>query len=403
MRSADNFAPILLDASRLVWRRWSGTRPTGIDRICLAWLEHYAAQAQAVIIHRNGETILPFGTSQALFELLLEPGRRRGDVVSFRAGLASLAIRRAGHLRDRLEGRGRIWLNPGHTGLDSSRVVQWAKRRDLRLVPLIHDLIPITHPQFCREGENVRHRQRMRTALDISAGIVTNSAHTLETLADFAETEGLNLPPATVAWPGTPVLPSVPPRIGTEATFVVLGTIEGRKNHALLLTLWQKMLAEREIEAVPRLVIVGRRGWQAEDAFAEIDSGAFGDRVIEVGALDDGRLAEFFADSLALLFPSFAEGYGMPLVEALAARVPVIASDLPVFREIGQGVPDLLPADDLQSWRHAVDDYTKRPSPRRSAQLLRLEAFRAPDWQGHFARIDAFLDALPTLQAIAGE
>jgi glycosyltransferase involved in cell wall biosynthesis len=394
MPARDNDAPLLLDASRLVWRRWSGTRATGIDRICLAWMEHYGPRAQAVIVHRQGQAILPFSTSQALFRLLTQPERGRGRAVAFRAALASLAIRRSGHLRDRLDGRGRFWLNPGHTGLDREGLSEWTRRRELRPVHLVHDLIPITHPQFCRQGEAERHARRMATVLESAAGVVANSAHTLATFAEFAAARGRAVPPAAVAWPGTPVLPRVPVPAASEPTFVILGTIEGRKNHALLLALWRRMLAAGGGNFVPRLVIVGRRGWQAEDVFAELEGGVFGDRVSEVGALDDRRLAEALAGAWALLFPSFAEGYGIPLVEALAAGVPVIASDLPVFREIGQGVPELIAPGDAAAWEAAIADYARPDSPRRAAQLARLAQFAAPDWRGHFARVDALLASL---------
>jgi glycosyltransferase involved in cell wall biosynthesis len=390
----DNDAPLLLDVSRLIWRRWSGTRSTGIDRICLAWLEHYSAQAQAVVIHRHGQAILPFSTSQALFKLLARPGRAGGDAIHFRAALASLAIRRSGHLRDRLEGRGRFWLNPGHTGLDLPGVVPWVRRRHVRPIHLVHDLIPLTHPQYCREGEDERHRRRMCTVLDTASGIVANSANTLDTLAEFAAAENRNVPPSAVAWPGTPILPSLSAGPDLEPTFVILGTIEGRKNHALLLSVWQKLFRQGSIAPVPRLIIIGRRGWQADAVFAQLDKGEFTGRVSEAGPLDDRRLASVLAGARALLFPSFAEGYGIPLVEALAAGVPVIASDLPVFREIGQGVPDLLPVDDVAAWCDAVRDYCQQPSSRRDAQLFRMKKFLAPDWHEHFATVDALMDVL---------
>lgn len=390
----DNDAPLLLDVSRMVWRRWAGTRATGIDRICQAWIEHYGSRAQAVIIHRHGQAILPFQTSQKLFRLLTLPERARSDVVRFRMALGALAVRRGVHLRDRLDGRGRFWLNPGHTGLDRLGLAEWVQRRNLRPIHLIHDLIPITHPQFCREGEDERHRRRMRAALDTASGVIANSAHTLDTLREFAAVEGRTLPPATVAWPGTPALPSLPPQPDREPTFVILGTIEGRKNQALLLAAWRQLLGDEGIAAKPRLLIVGRRGWQADDVFAELDSGAFGDSVVELGPLDDDRLAEVLARTRALLFPSITEGYGIPLVEALAARVPVIANDLPVFREIGQGVPELLPADDLTAWKDAICDYAKDQSPRRSAQMARIEGFHVPDWTEHFSQVDALLELL---------
>ncbi len=114
----------------------------------------------------------------------------------------------------------------------------------------------------------------------------------------------------------------------------------------------------------------------------------------EVGPLDDRRLAKALAGARALLFPNFAEGYGIPLTEALAAGVPVIASDLPVFREIGQGVPELLPPDDAAAWSGAIADYARPDSARRREQLNRLAAFRVPDWQGHFFRVDDFLAKL---------
>lgn len=388
-----NSAPLLFDVSRLVWRRWTGLRPTGIDRICLAWLEHFGPRAQAVIIHRYGQAILPLPTSQALFRLLAEPERRKGEVASFRAGLASLAIRRGGHLRDRLPGKGRFWLNPGHTGLNRPGIAAWCQRRHLRPVYLVHDLIPLTHPQFCRDGESERHGQRMRTVLDTAHGIVANSAHTLEMLRDFARGVGIELPSAIVAWPGTPKLPVVAPMPDRDPTFVILGTIEGRKNHALLLKVWQKLI-EQAGPSVPRLVIVGRRGWQAEAVFGQLDSKSFGDRVIEAGPLDDAAIATLLAQSRALLFPSFAEGFGIPLTEALACGVPVIASNLSVFREIGQGVPELLEPDDEAAWHAAIMEYAAPDSRQRAAQIARIEGFRSPDWPSHFDRVDSFLGSL---------
>lgn len=390
----DNDAPLLLDASRLVWRRWTGTRATGIDRICLAWMKHYGSRSQAVIVHKRGQAILPFRASQALFKLLTMPERRVQDARHFRAALIGLALQRGLHLRDRLEGRGRFWLNPGHTGLDAPGLGEWINARALRPVHLVHDLIPITHPQFCRPGEDVRHRRRMHAMLDTAAGVVANSAHTLGTLRDFADAEGKSLPPAVVAWPGTPALPLLPRKDVAEPTFVILGTIEGRKNHKLLLRVWRGLMARRDRWRVPRLVIVGRRGWEASEVFAQLDSGDLGSVVTEVGPLDDTRLAEVLAGARALLFPSYAEGYGIPLAEALAAGVPVIASDLPVFREIGQGVPEFLPLDDETEWMATIYDYTQSASTRRNHQMERLSTFRPPDWQTHFANIDALLERL---------
>lgn len=393
-----NDAPLLLDVSRLVWRRWTGTRSTGIDRICLAWLDRYADYAQAVVIHRGGKAILSRRASEALFLALKRPDSSEGDVWRFRRELLGLALRYGMDLRDRLEGHGRLWLNPGHTGLDAAGIAVWCRKCNIRPVYFVHDLIPITHPEYCRPGEDERHRRRMRTVLATGAGVVANSAHTLEILAEFSRSEGAQMPPSVAIWPGTTRLPVRETRLSKKAIFVVLGTIEGRKNHKLLLSVWRDLLLRVATggapQDLPQLVIVGRRGWQAADVFADLDQTDFCGSVREVGALEDVQLAELLADARALLFPSFAEGFGIPLVEALAAGVPVIASDLPVFREIGQGVPELLSASDKAVWTSAILEYAQPNSVPRAEQLRRMKDFKVYEWQNHFAELDDFLSNL---------
>ena len=92
----------------------------------------------------------------------------------------------------------------------------------------------------------------------------------------------------------------------------------------------------------------------------------------------------------ALLMPSFAEGFGLPVVEALQLSTPVIASNLPVFREIGDDIPLLLDPGDAGAWLAAVralcDDGVER-----ARQMAAMPAFRAPGWSDHFAGIEAWL------------
>ena len=104
---------VLLDVTRLVWRVWVGRLPTGIDRVCLAYLQHYAPRALAVIQRGPLRLVLDPATSDRLFALL----RRVGP--GFRWRLAALLL--AADLRDRPRRslRGLLYLNIGHTGLNS--------------------------------------------------------------------------------------------------------------------------------------------------------------------------------------------------------------------------------------------------------------------------------------------
>lgn len=396
MAHRQNSAPLLLDVTRQVWRHWEGVRATGIDRICDAWLAHFASRSQAVIITGRRQVILPVAASQALFAAFAasrQPDRSRED---FRRRLVGIVLRWGWWLLRNLEGKGRFWLNAGHTGLHHASLVDWSKRADVRPIYLVHDLIPITHPQYCRPGGDATHVKRIRTVLTSGAGIVVNSQHTLDTLTTFAASSRMELPRAIVAWPGSAHMRAEPDQAAPDsgpATFVILGSIEGRKNHALLLAVWKRLIATLS-DACPTLVIVGRRGWEAEDVFAQLDNHDFGGKVIEAGALDDQDLAKVLSRARALLFPSHTEGFGIPLVEALAAGIPVIASDLAVFREIGGGIPELLALDDEDAWTTALVDYARKGSMRRDRQLARMKGYVAPTWAAHFSRVEMLLEEL---------
>ncbi|MEP7300661.1 MAG: glycosyltransferase family 1 protein [Caldimonas sp.] len=301
------------------------------------------------------------------------------------------------------DGHGSIMFNTGHTGIEDDcieRVVRWHR---VRPVFMLHDLIPITHPQFCRPGEAERHELRVRNMLRLGAGIVLNSQSTLGELSRFAQGHGLRVPPTLVA----PLAPALlrgaavdsAPELARPASdllpaqpyFVALGTVEPRKNHAILLQVWQQLVAIRG-ERAPHLVIVGQRGWQSEHVEGLLERGeGFGGRVTALRDCSDERLGELLDGACALLFPSFVEGYGLPVVEALAAGTPVIASRLPVLREIAGDVPDYLDPHDSAAWLARVQDYAGADSPARAAQRVRMDGFAPATWQEHFERVDRFV------------
>ncbi len=371
----------------MVWRRWEGRHPTGIDRVCLAYLEHYGRDAQAVIQHRRMRRIFDREASTRLFDLLQQPSHK------FRRELVSAGLRAA--LRQNCRAERRPYLNIGHTGLNDSGFRSWVRSAGVRPVYFVHDLIPITHPQFCRAGEREKHIERMRTVLGTGAGVIGNSRETLVELSRFATAEDLPDPRAIAAPLGSTPLPRTPNNPPLDRPFfVVLGTIEARKNHLMLLQVWLRMI-ESFGERAPRLFIVGQRGWECEQVFDLLDNDhRLSNFVIEISRCNDEELAHYLANARALLFPSFIEGYGLPLVEALQAGTPVIASDLSVFREIAGDVPDYLASVDEPAWQRAILDYATQQSAARNAQLKRLADYKAPTWDDHFAAVDSWLGTL---------
>lgn len=381
----------LIDVTRLVWRAWSGRLPTGIDRVCLAYLDHFGARAQAVVQRGGMQRVFSPGASDRLFAAI------RAGSPGFRPRLMRLlpfSLGPGGGLARGHTGPGPIYLNIGHTGLDEPSLPGWVARNGLRAVFLVHDLIPITHPEFCRSGEAEKHRARMRNVLNCAAGIIGNSQSTLDELRAFAELEQLRVPPFVPAWiSGHEIPDSAPPAAMDRPHFIVVGTIEGRKNHVLLFQVWRK-LAERMGHRTPRLVVIGQRGWEAEHALAMLDRNALlRGHVRELGSASDAEVARLIAGARALLMPSFAEGFGLPVVEAMQLGTPVICSDLPAFREIAGDIPVYLDPLDGVGWERAVLEFLD-DSPDRMRQVRQLRGYRGPDWPSHFRVVEPWLATL---------
>jgi len=380
---------LLLDASRLIWRASTGRLPTGIDRVCLAYIDHYRHQARAVVQYGALRHILSPIHSSRLFALLLGGGDR------FKQEAAQLVFAALGSPKGGGNGKRSIYLNIGHTGLDRPGLDVWIARSGVRPIYLLHDLIPVTHPEYCRAGEREKHERRLDLMLKTGIGLICNSAATRDAVADYATARRVSLPPSRIAWLGaTPLTGKGDLDPPTFPYFVMLGTIEGRKNHLLILQIWAEMIRDVGPSA-PRLLIIGQRGWECEQVTAMLDrSRTLRGHVTELPRCSDAALAAHLRHARALLFPSFVEGFGMPLVEALGHGTPVIASDIAVFRELAAQVADYVLPTDGVGWRTAIEAYAQPSSRRRAAQLARLAGYHPPTWAAHFENVDNWLASL---------
>jgi glycosyltransferase involved in cell wall biosynthesis len=225
-----------------------------------------------------------------------------------------------------------------------------------------HDLIPSFFPEYLagagRSGQALAYRHFLHRL----AGARLVLTPSQETAGDVVDRVGVD--PGRVR-----VVPWGPPEAATpvgpvpEGPYVLYsGAIEPHKNAAL---------AVEAIARVPpgvRLVMTG--AWSARrlerlQAVAA-QAGANG-RVMWMGLLPPGRLAAVRAGALAALVPSRKEGFGLPVLEAMAAGVPALASDTPALREVGGDAATFLPADDPGAWAAAIESLASDPA-RRTAQ-----------------------------------
>lgn len=389
---------IVLDLSRLL-ARLLRTTPTGVDRVELS----YALTLLRLVPER-----LSFGARfpRGLYGRLDPAAVRRfvehtaelwqaPDRIT-RRQLRPIAARHLFALRPRRiprrQGR-RVFLQTSpHQMEREERMARILAAEDASFVTMVHDLIPLTHPEFVRPESEASHRRRIATVESLAQGVIANSAATRDALVAHMN-RGRALPIA-VAHLGTAIVQAVPPMASERPYFVCVATIEARKNHLLLLNLWKRMVEERG-EGTPMLHLVGKRGWENEQVVDMLERcRPLRGHVVEHHDLDDRAMRAMVAGARALLLPSFDEGFGMPVAEALAMGTPVIVSDIPALREVGRGVADYLDPLDGFGWRAAIEDYARADSVRRAAQLDRLEGWRPCTWDRHIAVVLDLIDSL---------
>lgn len=384
----------LIDVTRLVGRSLRGRIPTGIDRVGLAYIRHFGPRARAAITFGAKAVVLSERHSQAVFASLIAseppaPLRRRLLIGALNSELLP-------------EVAGQWFINTGHTGLHRRGYGAMLAKLRVRPVYVIHDLIPISHPQFCREPEAQRHQARMSTALTSGSALVCNSNATYEALAAFAAERNLPMPPTTIGLlaSGTGAHDAPGRRTNSEVVavppvdrpyFLMLGTLEPRKNHLLILQVWQRLVLQFGSSA-PRLVLIGQQGWECEHVLRLLQRApALREQVTWLAGCSDAALSQWMAGARALLFPSFAEGFGLPVLEALERGIPVISADLPVYREFAGDRPEYLDPLDAAGWLAAVAAYSNPGDRRRQRRVEALSGYVGPSWVEHFTRVEELL------------
>jgi glycosyltransferase involved in cell wall biosynthesis len=283
---------------------------------------------------------------------------------------------------------GSIYLNISYAGLESDRHLRWLKKRpDIAPVFMIHDLLPLDRPELFWDGVEGSFPAKMRR-LVACAKLVLVPSDAVKTRVEAFATQNGRHDLRVVTLPSPPAQefllppPSVPP--GLPAYFVVCGTLEPRKNHALLLSVWEEMV--RRGGPVPKLLVIGGRGWKCAPLLERLAAPALRGHVVEVSGLSTQDLRSLICGARALLMPSLDEGYGMPLVEALALQVPVIASDIPVFREVARGAARLVPLSDQAAWQDAITALAQEGMPRAEA-LEKARRFAPVLWPDYFSSL----------------
>jgi len=290
-----------------------------------------------------------------------------------------------------------VYLNVSQYPLSRPNYFRWLRERpDVKPVFMIHDLLPIEYPEFFRPDSVERHARRLKVFAEIAAGAIVSTPAIAEALLAHLKELGRKVLPLLIQpLPVSRIFHK--PRehdegLAAQPYFIICGTIEPRKNHLLVLNLWRE-LARLFGPATPKLIVAGARGWENENIVDMLERcPAIRDHVIEASGLSTPSLKRLIDNARAVLMPSFAEGYGLPVAEALTAGTPVLASNLPSLRAMrGSGLVWLDPLDG-PGWLAAIRSLSEAPA--HWVQGARDRPRSALSDETYFQRIEAFLSTV---------
>jgi glycosyltransferase involved in cell wall biosynthesis len=394
----------LLDLTRLISR--AGRVLTGVDRVELAYLLHLSRSDVALFgIVRTGlgyvllgadglaaiadriEGRVPWGPVDILSRLARRKpvAVRQAESDLRRVALDRSRPRRLPDMLARHLPAGFAYLNTGHSNL-TGRMFAAVKGGKGTVAVMIHDVIPLEYPQLQRPGTPETFRAKLQRVHGAADLVIYNSADT-QTRAETQMANWGACPPGVVAHLGVDIPSPDPAALPGDLDldrpyFVTVGTIEPRKNHALLLDVWQDMARDTAPGDIPGLLICGARGWNNEAVFARLDALPKGGPVIELPGLSDEAIAALTRGARGLLFPSIAEGYGLPPIEAASLGTTPVCVELPVYGETMGNIPVYANGSDRYQWRHEIESLMNGPGTEQEGHS-RVQ-FTPPTWDDHF-------------------
>ena len=299
-------------------------------------------------------------------------------------------------------------LGPGDTLV---LIDTWNKKPDeieiqkrqlhFRLAALCYDLIPLTHPEFYSE-EDVRDFRwfwnRMFAVVDL---LMVTSQCVRSDVLRYCRANAIPTPDSKVIQLGYDLPTStdsnhLPHGLEPGRFALVVATIEPRKGHAMLLDIWQRLLAE----CIPqrrrfKLVFVGRPGWKVEELMGRIERACEpGGMLLYFRDLSDAGLPPLYREAAFCLLPSISEGYGLPIIEAFSFGKAVLASNGGALPELVDDLSPCLDPSDGEVWYQALRRWIEDPGQRQVYEQRIRSSFSHPTWREASARFFAAVEGI---------
>lgn len=287
---------------------------------------------------------------------------------------------------------GDVFLVPGSPWdfADYSQTVRWLRdSRRMTFGLLIHDMIPIFNPEWCDCGVIASFTAWHRTVLPLADHVFTTSAATARDVQKYAQQERIFLSSeprpigvgATLRRPapGSDRLTHLP---APDSYVLFVSTLEARKNHIQMVRVWRRLVEERGVDRVPTLVFAGRLGWLVHDLMQQLEGMKWLDgKIRHIASPTDRELTFLYDGCLFTVFPSLAEGWGLPVSESLASGKPCLASSTTAIPEAGGALARYFDPDNASDTFRAVSETLDDPLALAEWSAAIRETYSPPQWR----------------------
>ncbi len=268
---------------------------------------------------------------------------------------------------------------------------------EVPVVSVVHDLTPWTHPEWHADRTLVGFMPLWERTLERAARLLCVSQATADDLARlYPETRAR----VRVVWNG--VDPEFTPlrdeaaRAATRARYaggrpfvLYLGTLEPRKNVGTLVSACERLWSGGR--GRPDLLLAGGVGWKTASLERQIARSPYRDRIHLAGYASREMALELYRSAEVFVYPSFVEGFGLPVVEAMACALPVVASDTPALTEVGGEAALYAPASDAGALARQMERALEEPETRRRLETQGPERAAFFSWRSTAEKTAAVL------------
>ncbi len=248
------------------------------------------------------------------------------------------------------------------------------KQKGVKIVTQLYDLIPITHPQFCHENTAMNFMIYTGANIKYADLIITSAEATVEALNNLTDSLGEKRKKCIVVPLGSDFTKKISSddeidkkviKIAKNSRYLLMvGTIEPRKNHSLVIDAIESGLADDGM----KVIFAGRIGWNVEALEKRIlEHPLYNKNLFFVERPNDATVDYLYKNAFAVAFPTFNEGFGLPVIEAFQRGTPVVASDIGVLHEVAGDYADYFNPKDKEDFVRCIrkmsentDEYEKR-------------------------------------------